>query len=107
MGLFGSNKPFTCWVCDRKTDEEGVFLLPEDLDKAFSGVFKDFNAEEEFVKSKMCCCEICAGIMKLCSSDSLQAKMKISSVATKAGKTASTAISTASTKVKGILCREK
>ena len=107
MGLFGSGKPFTCWVCGRKTDEEGVFLLPEDLDEAFSGVFKDFNTAEEFVKSKMCCCEVCAGIMKLCSSDSLQAKMKISSVASKASKTASTAVSTASTKVKGILNRKK
>ena len=106
MGLFGSNKPFTCWVCGRKTDNEGVFLTPEDLDEAFSEVFKDFNTKEEFVKSKMCCCEICAGIMKLCSSDSLQAKMKISAVASSASKTASSAVSAASSKVKSILNRK-
>ncbi|MHA1991521.1 MAG: hypothetical protein ACW981_16395 [Candidatus Hodarchaeales archaeon] len=106
MGLFGSNKPFTCWICGRKTDKEGALLLPEDLDEAFSGVFKEFNTDEEFVKKKICACEVCCGIMKLASSDSLQAKMKISAAANIASKKASSAVSAASSKVKGILNRK-
>ncbi|MFW9928107.1 MAG: hypothetical protein ACFFD1_01795 [Candidatus Thorarchaeota archaeon] len=101
MGLFGSNKPYTCWICQRKTDEEGAFLHPDDLKNAFQNIFKDFNVNDEF--NKICCCEVCAGIMKLCSSDSLAAKMKLSSAASAAG----SAANQAAARVKNIISRKK
>ena len=83
-------------MCHRKTDADGVFLTPEDLEEAFSGVFKDFDVKEAFVKSKMCLCEVCAGLIKLSGSDALAAKMKISSAA-----------GSASNKIKSIIGHKK
>src|SRR3990172_1931787 len=81
MGLFGSGKKFECWICHRRTDDDGAFLTPETLQEAFSGALKDFDVDTEFVKAKICICEVCGGIIKLCASDLLAAKMKISSAA--------------------------
>ncbi len=75
MPLFGSGKA-ECWVCRRKVSEDAIFLTEQDLREAFTGVFKDLEVQETF--KNVVVCEICAGIVKLLGSETLQAKMKIS-----------------------------
>lgn len=75
MPLFGFGKA-ECWVCRRKVSDDAIFLKEEDLRDAFTGVFKDMEVKETF--KGQCVCEVCAGIVKLLGSETLQAKMKIS-----------------------------
>ncbi len=73
MGFFGS-KGNECWVCHRKTAPEGQFLTPDELQAVFTDVFDEFKADE---MKNYCLCQICAGIFKYTSQDSVKAKIKI------------------------------
>ncbi len=74
MALFGFGKA-ECWICRRKVSDEAIFLTEQDLREAFTGVFKDMEVQETFKNTVVC--EVCAGIVKLLGSETLQAKMKI------------------------------
>ncbi len=75
MVFFGRGK-HECWICRRKVSDDGIFLKPEDLEEIFTGVFKDFDVKETFKNTVVC--EVCAGIVKVLASETIQAKMAIS-----------------------------
>jgi uncharacterized protein with PIN domain len=73
--IFGKGKD-ECWICRRKVSEDGIFLTATDLQEVFSGIFKNFDVDEEF--KNLCVCEVCAGIVKILASEPIQARMAIS-----------------------------
>ncbi|MHA2225977.1 MAG: hypothetical protein ACXAC8_12275 [Candidatus Hodarchaeales archaeon] len=72
--IFGKGKE--CWVCRRKVSDDGIFLKANDLQEAFKDTFQDFNVKETF--KNLCVCEVCAGIVKIMASETVQAKMAVS-----------------------------
>ncbi|MFX0085498.1 MAG: hypothetical protein ACFFAU_07480 [Candidatus Hodarchaeota archaeon] len=73
--IFGKGKD-ECWVCRRKVSEDGIFLTSTNLQEVFTGIFKNFDVNEEF--KNLCVCEVCAGIVKILASEPVQARMAIS-----------------------------
>lgn len=73
--IFGKGKD-ECWICRRKVSEDGVFITSENMQEVFAGIFKDFEVKEAF--KNQCVCEVCAGIVKILASESVQARMAIS-----------------------------
>ncbi len=73
--IFGKGKN-ECWICRRKVSEDGIFLTSVGLQSVFQGIFSDFDVNQEF--KNLCVCEVCAGIVKVLGSESVQAKMAIS-----------------------------
>ena len=73
MGFFGKGQE--CWVCGRKTTPEGQFLTPDDLKMVFDEVFEDFKASDEL--EDHCLCQVCAGILKFATQDSVKARIMV------------------------------
>ena len=79
MGFFGKGNE--CWVCGRKTTPEGQFLTPDDLQMVFDEVFEDFKASDEL--QNHCLCQVCAGILKFATQDSVKARIMVNEASDK------------------------
>ncbi len=79
MGFFGKGQE--CWVCGRKTTPEGQFLTPDDLKMVFDEVFEDFKANDEL--QDHCLCQVCAGILKYATQDSVKARIMVNEASDK------------------------
>ena len=70
-----------CWFCERKVEEDSVFLTKEKINHIFGkeGVFSEMVVRDKDVKDWIVC-NICSGLIKYLASETTQVKAIVKSM---------------------------